>query len=570
MEIKKIETGEKEWKEKILEPWVKQYGERDGDFTASQGMIPVNTIYTPVDLENRGVDYLKDIGFPGQYPYTRGLEPNMYRRKLWEMSQYSGFGSADETNKRIKDLLSRGLSGIFIALHLPTQCGYDSDHPLAHKEVGKCGVAIDSLEDIERIFAGIPLAKMTSIRTTANAIAPIWIAMLVALCEKQGIDPNSIKGGTQNDILKEIAGRGTQIFPIKPSLNFTVDAIEYCTRYLPNWAPLQVSGEHMASMGAKPIEGVAMCLANTIQYMECAIERGLNIDDIASKNECLVSARGENLFEDVAKYRAIRRMWARIMKERLGAKDPKSMKLNIVGFGSGWPLTSQEPLNNLIRTTLQCLALALSGVPSMNLPSYDEALSLPSDEAARLAVKTQQIVAYESGVADTVDPMGGSYFLESLTDEIEKQTMQIIAKIDELGKAASAMEKGYYETLINRGLYDYYNDLESGKRVKVGVNKFQTKEEKTGSAIKAFKSDQSEEEKQIQRLKDLKRRRNNRAVQQGLKNVAEKARKGENTVPAILEAVKEYATVGEVCDTLREVWGEWKAKPSLSMSYKGT
>ena len=564
MDLKKLKESAQKWEESTLDEWVKQHGERSSEFTASQGMVPVNTLYTPLDLEERGVDYENDIGFPGQFPYTRGLEPNMYRRKFWEMSQYSGFGSADETNKRIKDLLSRGLSGIFIALDLPTQVGYDSDHQLAQREVGRCGVAIDSLDDLERIFDGIPLEKMTSIRTTANAIAPVWIAMLVALCEKRGIDPNKIKGGTQNDILKEFAGRGTQIFPIQKSLQFTTDAVEYCARNLSNWSPLQISGEHMASMGAKPIEGVAFALANAIQYLECAMERGVDVDSVARKNEFLVSARGENLLEDVAKFRAIRRMWARILKDRLQAKDPQSMMMNIVGFGSGAPLTYQEPQNNIVRVTIQCLALALGGVPSINLPSYDEALSLPSDEAARLAVKTQQIVAYESGVADTVDPLGGSYYLESLTDEIEKQTMEIIAKIDELGKAASAIEAGFYEKLINRGLYDNFKEMEACKRIKVGVNKFQDKV-KSKNPVKAFKSDFSEEKKQVERLTALKNRRNNEAVQQALKNLRDAAEKSENTVPAILEAVREYATVGEVCDTLKGVWGSWEAKPSLRM-----
>lgn len=567
MDRKTLEEREKEWAEKTLAKWVEKYGERSEEFNASQGMIKVESLYTPLDMDKRGLDYLKDIGFPGEYPYTRGNEPNMYRRKFWEMSQYSGYGSADETNRRIKDLLSRGLTGIFIALDLPTQIGYNSDHSLARREVGKAGVAIDSLEDLERIFNGIPLEKMTSIRTTANAIAPIWIAMLLALCEKQGIDPNHIHGVTQNDVLKEFAGRGTQIFPIKQSLKFTTDAVEFCARNLTNWSPLQISGEHMASMGAKPIEGVAFALANAIQYLECAIERGINVDEVASKNEFLVSARGENLLEDVAKFRAIRRMWAKILKERFDAKDPKSMMMNIIGFGSGAPLTYQEPLNNIIRATIQCLALALGGVPSINLPSYDEALSLPSDEAARLAVKTQQIVAYETGVADTADPLGGSYFLECLTDEIEKQAMGIIEKIDQMGKAAAAIEKGFYETLINRGLYEHFKDMESGKRIKIGVNKFQTEE--AVSPIKAFKGNENEERKQVERLDALRNRRNNRAVMKGLKNLAEKARKDENTVPAILEAVKEYATIGEICDTLRDIWGEWEAKPSLGMNYGG-
>jgi methylmalonyl-CoA mutase N-terminal domain/subunit len=323
----------------------------------------------------------------------------------------------------------------------------------------------------------------------------------------------------------------------------------------------------MASMGAKPIEGVAFALANAVQYLECAMERGVSVDDVARKNEFLMSARGENLFEDVAKFRAIRRMWARILKERLGARDPQSHKMNIIGFGSGTPLTSQEPMNNIIRTTLQGLALALGGVPSMNLPSYDEALSLPSQEAARLAVKTQQIIAHETGIADTVDPLGGSYYLEYLTDEIEKQAMEIIRKIDDLGGAAAAIEKGYYEALINRGLYDHFMEMESGKRVKVGVNKFQS--EDTTTPIKAFKGKENEEEKQVERLAALKRRRDSRTAMLCLKTLGEKARKDENTVPAILEAVKAYATVGEICDTLRDVWGDWKAKPSMTMNFHG-
>jgi methylmalonyl-CoA mutase N-terminal domain/subunit len=566
MDLKAIEKREKEWKENTLDAWVKKHGERSPEFSASLGMIPVKTLYTPLDTEEQGIDYLKDIGFPGEYPYTRGNEPNMYRRKFWEMSQYSGFGSSEETNRRIKDLLGRGLSGIFVALDLPTQIGYDSDNSLSRREVGKCGVAIDSLEDIERIFAGIPLSKLTSVRTTANAIAPIWISLLVALCQKQGIDPNSFHGTTQNDILKEYAGRGTQIFPIKPSLQFTTDAVEFCAKHLPNWSPLQISGEHMAGMGARPVEGIAFALANAIQYLECAKERGIAIDDVASKNEFLVSARGENLLEDVAKFRAMRRMWARILKERFGAKEIESMKMHIVGFGSGSPLTHQEPLNNIIRTTVQCLALAFGGVPTMNLPSYDEALSLPSEEAARIAVRTQQIVAYETGVADTADPLGGSYYVEYLTDAIEKQTMGIIKKIDDLGMAASAIEKGFYESLINRGIYENWKDMESGKRVKVGVNKFVTPKTEGATTIKAFKGKPEEEDRQVRRLKELKRRRDNRAVTKNLLAVAEKARKNENTVPAILEAVKNYATIGEVCDALRDVWGDWKAKPSLAMS----
>ncbi len=561
MDIKN-EKRQKQWEEAVLKKYVEKNGERKKVFTAFQGMIPIKTVYTPLDLEERSIDFLRDIGYPGEFPFTRGNDPNMYRRKFWEMSQYSGFGSAEETNRRVKELLGRGLTGIFIALDLPTQIGYDSDHPLARKEVGKTGVAVDSLEDIERIFDGIALDRLTSLRTTANAIAPIWIALLVALCEKQGIDPNRIRGGTQNDILREFAGRGTQIFPVKPSLKFTTDAIEYCVRYLPNWFPLQVSGEHMIGMGARPIDGIAFALANAIQYLECAIERGIDVENVASMSEFLVSARGDDFFGDIAKFRAMRRLWARILEEKFHANKIDSLKMKIVGFGSGWPLTRQEPLNNIIRCTLQCLSLVLGGVASVNLPSYDEALSLPSEESARIAIRTQQIVAFETGIADTVDPVGGSYYLECLTDEIEKQTMAIIDKIEELGKAAAAIEKGFYEQLINRGAYEYEKEIQNGERIKVGVNMFQTEEP---IPIKAFKGNPEEEEKQKARLRELKRRRENRAVMKNLRNIAEGARKDTNLVLPILTAVKNYATIGEICDTLRDVWGEWSARPSLMM-----
>ena len=562
MNIKKITETQKQWEESTLKEWVEKHGERKKEFSAYEDAVPIKNLYTPLDLEEQGIDFLKDIGYPGEYPYTRGNEPNMYRRKFWEMSQYSGFGSAKETNKRLKNLISRGVSGIFLALDLPTQIGYDSDHPMARKEVGKVGVGVDSLEDMERAFEGISLSKLTSLRTTANAIAPVWIALLMALCEKQGVDPDSFHGGTQNDILKEFAGRGTQIFPLKPSLKFTTDAIEFCTKNLKNWSPYQISGEHMCGMGARPIEGSAFALADTIQYFEYALERGVDIDDVASKNEFLVSARVDDFMGDVAKFRGMRKLWARILKERFGAKRPESLKMHIVAFGSGTPLTRQEPLNNIIRTTLQCLALVLGGVPSVNLPSFDEGLGTPSEEAARIAIRTQQIVAYETGIGDSVDVLGGSYYLENLTYEFEKECMALIEKIDELGGAAAAIEKGFYERLINRGAYDYQKARESGERVKVGVNKFKIEEE---PKIKAFRGDPEEEEKQIARLGELKRRRDNRAVSRALKNLKEKAKKDENLVLPIFEAMKNYATVGEVCDTLRDLWGEWKAHPSLAL-----
>jgi methylmalonyl-CoA mutase N-terminal domain/subunit len=557
-----IRKRQKQWEEKAFGDWVERFKERNKEFSAYEGAISVKTVYTPLDLDDQGIDFLRDIGYPGEYPYTRGIELNMYRRKFWEMSQYSGFGSAQETNLRIKDLLSRGLSGIFIALDLPTQIGYDSDNPIARKEVGKVGVAVDSLEDVERIFEGIPLGKLTSLRTTANAIAPVWIALLLALCEKQGVDPNSFHGGTQNDVLREFAGRGTQIFPLRPSLKFTTDANEFCAQNLTNWAPYQVSGEHMCGMGARPIEGSAFALANSLQYLESVIARGVSVDNIASKNEFLISSRGDDFLGDIAKLRGMRKLWAKILREKFEAKHPESLKLKIVGFGSGAPLTRQEPLNNIIRTTMQCLALVFGGVQSVNLPSFDEGLGVPSEEAARIAIRTQQIVAYEAGVADSADILGGSYYLENLTAQFEKQCMGLIEEIDELGGAVAAIEKGFYEKLINRGAYEYQKARESGERIKVGVNKFQVEKE---PPIKAFKGKPEEEEKQVARLKELKRRRDNRSVSKALKNLQVKAKNDENLVLPILEALKNYATIGEVCDSLRDLWGDWKAHPSLEM-----
>jgi len=559
-----IDRSQKQWEETTLKDWVEKYGERRESFSAFNGTIPIKAAYTPLDLQEKGVDYLRDIGFPGEYPYTRGNEPNMYRRQFWEMSQYAGFGSAEDTNKRLKDLLGRGLTGVFIALDLPTQVGYDSDHPMARKEVGKVGVAVDSLEDMERMFEGIPLDSLSSIHTTANSMAPVWIALLLALCEKQGVDPNNVHGGTQNDVLREFAGRGTQIFPVRPSLKFTTDVGEFCARNLPGWAPYQISGEHMVGMGARTIEGMAFALADGIQYVTSVLERGVDIDAIAPLNEFLVSSRGDDFLGDIAKFRAMRRMWARIMKERFGAKNPESMKMKIIAFGSGSFLTRQEPLNNIIRITIQCLALALGGVSSLNLPSYDEGLSTPAADAARMALRTQQIVAHETGIADSADPLGGSYYLENITSELESQCMDIIHKIDALGGAAAAIEKGFYERLVNRGAYEYHKELEKGERIKVGVNKFQ--DETVKMPGETFRGSNMEvEEKQCSRLRDLKERRDNRAVARCLKALEVSAKKGDNLVLPIFEAVKVYTTVGEVCDTLRNVWGEWHAHPSLEM-----
>ncbi len=555
-----IAARQKQWEETTLQPWLKSHGERKKQFTVYRGMVPVKNLYTPLDVEERGADFLRDIGFPGEFPFTRGNDPNVYRRRYWETSQYSGFGSAGETNKRIKDLLSLGLTGIFIAMDLPTQIGYDSDQPLARKEVGKVGVAINSMEDMEKIFEGIRLNSLTSVRTTANAIAPVWMAFLLGVCEKQGIDPNSFHAVTQNDVLKEFACRGTQIFPMKPSLKFTTDVVEFCAKNLPNWSPLQISGEHMIETGARPVEGYAFALSDAIEYYKRVIERGVDIDEIAPQNEFMVSAYGDDFLGDIARFRALRRMWARIMKERFGSKNPDSQKLHMCGFGSGVNLLRQEPLNNIVRITIESLACALGGTDSQNLPSYDEALCTPSAEAARVAMRTQQIVAYETGVADTVDPLAGSYYLEYLTDEFEKQTMAMIARVDKKGGAAAALEEGFYQQVISQGAYQHQKEVESGEKAMVGLNKFQTEEH---IPWPAFKGNPEGEEKQKIRLKELKNRRDNRTVLQSLRNLKEEAKKNNNVMLPLVSCAKAYATIGEIFDTLREVWGEFHARSRL-------
>ncbi|MDD4858842.1 MAG: methylmalonyl-CoA mutase family protein [Dehalococcoidales bacterium] len=554
-----IEERQKQW-EASLAKWNKEYGERRKQFTHLQGRVPVKALYTPLDGAERGFDFLRDVGYPGEFPFTRGNETSMYRRQYWEMSQYSGFGSASETNKRIKELFDRGLSGIFIAMDLPTQIGYDSDNTMARKEVGKVGVAISSMEDMERIFEGIDLSKLSSVKTTANAIAPVWMAFMLGVCEKRGINPNSFHVCTQNDILKEFASRGTQIFPLKPSLKFATDLLEYCAKNLPTWSPLQFSGEHMMDMGGRQTDSMAFALSNAIQYYEYVLERGVDIDEIAPKNEILIAGREEDFFGDIAKFRASRRMWARIMKDRFHAKNPESMKLHMCGFGAGAPLLRQEPLNNIVRITLESLACALGGTESQNLPSFDEALCTPSADAARVAMRTQQIIAYESGVADTIDPLAGSFFVEYLTDEFEKETMAMIAKVDKKGGAAAAIEEGFFQQTILQAAYEYQKGVESGDIVRVGLNKFA---QESHIPWPAFKGNPEEEENQKKRLKELRARRDNRAVRQTLGDLKVAAKKSENVMPYLIKCAREYATIGEIFDTMREVWGEFHARSQI-------
>jgi len=559
MDSKKIAEEQKLWEENELKESLRKHGERKDRFPTLEGAYEVKRLYTPLDLEERGIDYVKDIGFPGRYPYTRGIEPNMYRSQLWETAQYTGLGSAEEMNKRLKFLMREGLSGVTIALDLPTQVGLDSDHPLARKEVGKVGVAVDSLEDMEQIFDGVPLNTLTSLRTTGVCIAPIWMAFLLALCEKQGISPSSFRAVVQNDPLREIVARGTQIFPSKPSVRFTTDLIEYCVKNQPTWYPLQIADYHFKQMGAPPVEAQAFAFCTVIEYLHSSLARGLDIDEIAPKIEWSLAIEMDFL-EAIARFRAARKVWAKILKERFKARNPESLKMRNQAYGYGFPLTAQEPINNIIRITVEALALALSGPQAIALPSYDEARSIPAVEAAKIALRTNQIIAYETGVTDTIDPLGGSYYIESVTHEIEKQVEAIIRKVDELGGATAAVEKGYFDQVITRGAYKYQKAIESGERVIVTVNKFQQQER---VPQKDFKVDPAVEEKQVAKLKKLRTRRDQGAVGTSLAAIKAAAQKDENLFAPILKAVKNYATIGEICDALREVWGEWQGKPTF-------
>ncbi|MCS7285673.1 MAG: methylmalonyl-CoA mutase family protein [Anaerolineae bacterium] len=550
--MSELEALQKEWEEKILKPALARASERKKRFETHSG-IEVKRLYTPADIEN--LDYAQELGFPGAYPFTRGIYPTMYRGRLWTMRQYAGYATAEETNLRFKYLLQQGQTGLSVAFDLPTQTGYDADHPMALGEVGRVGVAISSLEDMERLFDGIPLDKVST-SMTINATAPIILAMYVAVARKQGIDPKVLDGTVQNDILKEYVARGTYIFPPEPSLRLTVDIMEYCSRELPRWNSISISGYHIREAGATAVQELAFTLANGIVYVEAAVKRGLDVDSFAPRISFFFGAHN-NLFEEVAKFRAARRLWARIMKERFGAKNPASWMLRFHTQTAGCTLTAQQPLNNIIRVTIQALAAILGGTQSLHTNSYDEALALPSEEAVRIALRTQQIIAHESGVADTVDPLAGSYYVESLTREIEEKAEEYIRRIDAMGGALKAIELGYIQREIMESAYRYQKEIETGERIVVGVNEYVMEEEKR--SLKLLKVDPAVREKQIARLQELRRRRDNVKVQELLRELEEAARGTDNLMGIILECVEAYATLGEICDVLRKVFGEYRA-----------
>ena len=528
----------------------KEITERKKEFrTTVDGMV-VNRVYTPADLEECKQE---GISVPGEYPYTRHIMPTGYRSKLWTMRQYAGFATVEETNKRYKYLYEQGQTGFSVAFHLPDQEGYDSDHPLSAGEVGKCGVAIDSLQDMERLWDGIPLAEVST-SMTINSTAPILLALYIAAAEKQGTSADKLRGTVQNDILKEYIARNTYIFGPTPSMRLVTDICSYCAQYMPLWNSISISGYHMREAGATAAQEAGFTLANGIAYVQAMIDKGMDVDSFAPRFSFFFAAY-TNLLEEAAKFRALRRMWAKIMKERFGAKNPRSMMLRYHVQTDGFTLTEQQPLNNIVRVTLQALAAVLGSCQSLHTNSFDEALALPSEEAVQVALRTQQIIAYESGVTNTVDPLGGSYYIECLTNQIEDKAMRYINEIDKMGGALKAIEKGYIQREIATSAYNYQRAVDSGEQVVVGVNKFTVKEEQ---APKVLEIGEEVEKRQIERLKRLKQERDNQKVSEVLDRVRNVAKSDENVMPALIEAVKAYASVGEISSALRDVFGEYR------------
>ncbi|KKM12551.1 methylmalonyl-CoA mutase [Clostridiales bacterium PH28_bin88] len=553
--LKELQAAQAAWEQKLQTKTLARFPERKEDFTTDAN-ISVNRLYTPVDVE--GFDYQKDLGFPGEYPFTRGVQPTMYRGRLWTMRQYAGFGSAEETNGRFKYLLEQGQTGLSVAFDLPTQIGYDSDHPLARGEVGKVGVAIDSLQDMETLFEGIPLDKVST-SMTINAPAAVILAMYIAVAEKQGVTADQLNGTIQNDILKEYVARGTYIFPPQPSMRLITDIFAYCKESVPQWNTISISGYHIREAGASAVQEIAFTLADGIAYVQAAVNAGLGVDDFAPRLSFFFNAH-LNFFEEIAKFRAARRIWARVMKERFGAKDPRSMMLRFHTQTAGVTLTAQQPDVNIMRVAFQALSAVLGGTQSLHTNSRDEALALPSEDSVLIALRTQQVIGYEIGVTDTVDPLAGSYFVESLTNSIEEEVWEYIRKIDDLGGAPAAIEKGFMQKEIQDSAYRYQQAIESGEKVVIGVNKFQIGEERPKGLLKV---DPAVGERQVSKLNKLRQSRDNQKVQQALEQLRQAAKTNANLMPAILSSVKTYATLGEICGVLREVFGEYKQSVAL-------
>ncbi len=545
--MKDLTTPQKIWEEKTLKPVLDRFPERKAAFTTSSN-IEVDRVSLPDKS-----DYMEQLGFPGDFPYTRGVQPTMYRGRLWTMRQYAGFGSAQETNRRFKYLLEQGQTGLSVAFDLPTQIGYDADDPLAEGEVGKVGVSISSLQDMEMLLDGIPLDKVST-SMTINAPASVLLAMYIAVGKKQGVSPDHLRGTIQNDILKEYIARGTYIYAPQPSMRLITDSMAYCKDTLPRWNTISISGYHIREAGSTAVQEIAFTLANGIAYVEAALKAGLDVDEFAAKLSFFFNAHN-NLLEEVAKFRAARRLWAGIMKKRFGAKNKKSCMLRFHTQTGGSTLTAQQPMNNIVRVTIQALAAVLGGTQSLHTNSMDEALALPTEEAVQVALRTQQIIAHESGVADTVDPLGGSFFVENLTNRLEAEAQAYIDKIDEIGGALAAIEQGYVQREIQEAAYHYQRDIEQQERIVVGQNRF-TVEENTRPEI--LRVDETIARQQEERLAALRQQRDSASVEQALALLAQAAQSTDNLMPYILQAVEAYATTGEICHTLRRVWGEYQ------------
>jgi methylmalonyl-CoA mutase N-terminal domain/subunit len=530
---------------------LKKIPERKPEFVNTSG-IPIARLYTPLDMQE--FDYLKQLGMPGQYPFTRAVQPTAYRGRFWTMRQYAGFGTAEETNERYHYLLKSGQTGLSVAFDLPTQIGYDSDHELARGEVGKVGVAIDSLWDMERLFEGIPLDQVST-SMTINSPCAVILAMYLAVAEKQGVSFDKLRGTVQNDILKEYPARGTYIFGPRKSMRLITNIFAFCTEHVPQWNTISISGYHIREAGSTAVQEVAFTLANGIAYVEAAIEAGLKVDEFGPRLSFFFNSHLDFL-EEIAKFRAARRLWAKIMKERFKAQDPRSQMLRFHTQTAGCSLTAQQPLNNIMRTAFEAMAAVLGGTQSLHTNSFDEALALPSELAVQVALKTQQIIAYETAVADTVDPLAGSYYLEYLTDQIEARAQNYLDQIDRMGGAVAAIEKGFIQKEIQDSAYRYQREIEKNERIVVGLNKFQVKEEEKPKDL--LKVDPAVGDKQVARLKELKSTRDNAAVDQALAELKAAAQGTDNLMPPILKAVKCLATLGEICDTLRAVWGEYE------------
>ena len=547
-----IEKAKETWRRKCVEA-EKKYPPRAEKFTTLSDM-EVPLLSTPDDLRGEKFDYLRDLGFPGEFPFTRGVQPNMYRGKLWTMRQFAGFGSAEDTNKRFKLLLKQGQTGLSTAFDMPTLMGFDADSAFAKGEVGKCGVSVSSLDDMERLYKDIPLGEVST-SMTINAPAIVLMCMYFAVAEKQGVPKEKVKGTLQNDILKEYIAQKEWIIPVEPAVKLVIDTIEYGTKHYPGWNTVSISGYHIREAGATAVQELAFTLSDGLTYVDECLKRGIPLDGFAPRLSFFFDVHND-FFEEIAKFRAARRIWSKFMRDEYGAKDPRSWMLRTHAQTAGVSLTAQQPYNNIVRVTIQALAGVLGGTNSLHTNSMDETLALPTDEAVTIALRTQQVIAEESGVANVADPFGGSYFMESLTAKVEKDALEYIKKIREMGGMIKAIERGYPQNEIANSAYHYQQQLERKEKVIVGVNKYQMDEKKR--TMETLYIDRAVEKKQIQRLTAIKKKRSKTGHQSALRRVSDDAIAGNNLCPAILEAVKAYATVGEICDVLRSVYGRYR------------